>query len=59
MCLNLIGVAYYTGLWFEGEGWRSLYHILQASRVVVLWNVLHRLGPTSSGEGDARDLKYA
>eukprot|EP00903_Cladosiphon_okamuranus_P013924 g12951.t1 len=48
MCLNLIGVAYYTGFWFDGEGWRSLYHILQASRVVVLWNVLHRLGSTSS-----------
>eukprot|EP00752_Nemacystus_decipiens_P009899 g8831.t1 len=48
MCLNLIGVVYYTGFWFDGEGWRSLYHILQASRVVVLWNVLHRLGSTSS-----------
>ena len=50
MCLNLIGVAYYGGLWFDGNGWRSLYHILQASRVVVLWNVLHQLGSTSSGE---------
>ncbi len=50
MCLNLIGVAYYGGLWFDGNWWRSLYHILQASRVVILWNVLHRLGSTSSGE---------
>ncbi|CAM9881885.1 unnamed protein product [Ectocarpus sp. 12 AP-2014] len=48
MCLNLIGVAYYMGLWFDGTGWHSFYQILQASRVVILWNVLHRLGSTSS-----------
>ncbi|CAM9815125.1 unnamed protein product [Scytosiphon promiscuus] len=48
MCLNLIGVAYYLGFWFDGEAWRSFYHILQASRIVVLWHVLHRLGTTSS-----------
>lgn len=51
MCLNLIGVAYYMGFWFDGTGWHSFYQILQASRVVILWNVLHRLGSTSSGEG--------
>ncbi|CAM9960736.1 unnamed protein product [Ectocarpus sp. 8 AP-2014] len=48
MCLNLIGVTYYMGLWFDGTGWHSFYQILQASRVVILWNVLHRLGSTSS-----------
>ncbi|CAN0088323.1 unnamed protein product [Ectocarpus sp. 4 AP-2014] len=48
MCLNLIGVAYYMGLWFDGKGWHSFYQILQASRVVILWNVLHLLGSTSS-----------
>eukprot|EP00904_Undaria_pinnatifida_P002590 jgi/Undpi1/12331/HiC_scaffold_5.g02007.m1 len=46
--LNLVGVAYYMGLWFSGEGWHSLYVILQASRLGVLWDVLHRLGPTTS-----------
>lgn len=50
MVLNVIGVAYYVGLWFEGSAWRSFYHILQASRIVVLWNVLHLLGSTSSGK---------
>ncbi|CAN0096267.1 unnamed protein product [Pylaiella littoralis] len=48
MVLNVIGVAFYVGLWFEGSAWRSFYHILQASRIVVLWNVLHLLGSTSS-----------
>ncbi|CAN0488864.1 unnamed protein product, partial [Laminaria digitata] len=46
--LNLVGVAYYMGLWFSGEGWHSLYIILQASRLGVLWDALHRIGPTTS-----------
>lgn len=50
MVLNVIGVAYYGRLWFQRKAWRSFYQILQASRVVVLWNLLHRLGSTSSGE---------
>lgn len=50
MVLNLIGVAFYMGLWDNDEPWRSLYHILQASRLVILWQVLHWLGPTSKGK---------
>lgn len=49
MVLNLVGVAYYTGFWFDGEAYHSLYQIIQASRLIILWNVLHLLGPTTSG----------
>eukprot|EP00903_Cladosiphon_okamuranus_P014070 g13077.t2 len=48
MVLNLVGVAYYTGLWFRGEAFHSLYQIIQASRLIVLWDVLYLLGPTTS-----------
>eukprot|EP00752_Nemacystus_decipiens_P004301 g3930.t1 len=48
MALNLVGVAYYTGFWFRGEAFRSLYQIIQASRLIVLWDVLYLLGPTTS-----------
>ncbi|CAM9484435.1 unnamed protein product [Pylaiella littoralis] len=48
MSLNLIGVAFYGGLWPRGQGWHSFYQILQASRLELLWNYLHLLGPTSS-----------
>ena len=50
MVLNLVGVAYYTGFWFRGEAFHSLYQIIQACRLIVLWNVLYLLGPTTSGE---------
>lgn len=50
MALNFVGVAYYTGFWFRGEAFHSLYQIIQASRLIVLWNVLYLLGPTTSGE---------
>lgn len=50
MGLNCIGVAYYLGLWFPGEAWHSAYHILQATRLMILWNIMHELGHTSSGE---------
>lgn len=50
MALNLVGVAYYTGFWFRGEAFHNLYQIIQASRLIVLWNVLYLLGTTTSGE---------
>lgn len=49
MTLNLIGVAYHMGFWFGGETWHSVYHILQASRLMLLWSMFHMVNPTSVG----------
>ena len=56
MALNLVGVAYYTGFWFQGEAFHSVYQIIQASRLIILWNVLHLLGPTTSGESVRHEM---
>lgn len=48
--LNVVGVAFYGGMWPRGQTWHSVYQILQASRLELLWNYLHLLGPASSGE---------
>ena len=50
MVLNIVGIAFYTGFWLDGEGSRRVYHIVQASRLMVLWSVLYRLNPITAGE---------
>ena len=61
MVLNIVGIAYYAGFWLHGEGSRRVYHIAQATRLVVLWSLLYRLNPTIAGEkrGLAREGIYS
>lgn len=54
MSLNVLGMVYYGGMWPRGQTWHNVYQILQASRLELLWNYLHLLGPLSSGKRGRR-----
>ncbi|CAM9416819.1 unnamed protein product [Ascophyllum nodosum] len=58
MVLNIVGIAFYTGFWLDGEGSRRVYHIVQASRLMVLWSVLYRLNPITADVAKRLELVF-